>query len=278
MRRFPVSFKQYVPDTSEDWDTYWSQRSIAAELEVVKTDGLNPIFARYLHRDWLCVEAGCGLGKWVVSLKNSGYQIIGLDNYVKGLEALKKHDPQLLLMAGDVAKLGMADNSIDAYISLGVVEHFEAGPKRPLAEAFRVVKPGQLAFIEVPFDSPVRQLTRFFYQLKVILKSPLRLFVEGVGLRPKRIPPKMIFYEYRYTGAELKNFVRSAGFQIIDFLPKDDLSVHRSIALWSDFPRLRHKNGVLFELNQTGIWVKKLLHLITPFSYPALIVAVCRKP
>lgn len=273
-----MSYKQYVPDTSEDWDTYWSQRSITEELKVVKTDGLNPIFKKYLKKDWLAIEAGCGLGKWVVSLKNQGYNIVGLDNYVKGLQQLSKHDSQLMLMAGDVACLGLKDNSIDAYISLGVVEHFEEGPQKPLAEAFRAVKPGQIAFIEVPYDSPVRQLTRTLYQFKVLIKSPLRLLVEGLGLRPKRAKPKMIFYEYRYTSSELKDFVTTAGFKIIDFLPKDDLAQNRSIALWSDFPGLRNSNNVLFSLNSTGVWVKRLLHAISPFSYPALIVAVCKKP
>lgn len=273
-----MSYKQYVPDTSEDWDTYWSQRSINEELKVVKTDGLNPIFNKYLRKDWLCVEAGCGLGKWVISLHRQGYRIIGLDNYVKGLEALKSYDSKLSLMGGDVAALGLRSNSIDAYISLGVVEHFEAGPQIPLKEAFRTVKPGKLAFIEVPFDSPLRQLSRLLFKLKVTLKSPLRILVETLGLRPPRPQIKTIFYEYRYTREELIGFIKSAGFDLIELLPKDDLKPNRSIALWSDYPFLRHQNGTLFELNSWGRGVKQVLDLITPFTYSALIIAICRKP
>lgn len=273
-----MSFKQYVPDTSEDWDTYWSQTTIDRELKIVKTDGLNPIFKKYLKKDGINIEAGCGLGKWVVSLAKSKYNIIGLDTYVKGLHQLKSYDKNLELMASDVAEMGLKDNSIDAYISLGVVEHFEEGPQKPLAEAYRTVKPGELAFIEVPYDSPVRRLMRLFNKIKVTVKLPAKILVEGLGLRPKRELPKMKFYEYRYTTDELKGFVTEAGFEIVELLPKDDLAANRSIMLWSDFPSLRHSNGNIFELNENGVKFKKFLDAITPFTYSALIVAVCRKP
>lgn len=272
-----MSYKQYVPDTSEDWDTYWSQTSIDKELSIVKTDGLQPIFKKYLKKDGINVEAGCGLGKWVIDLKQKGYRIIGLDTYVKGLLTLKKYDKQLELVGSDVAKMSYKDNTIDAYISLGVVEHFEEGPQVPLAEAYRAVKPGGIALIEVPFDSPVRQLDRFLFNLKVLLKSPVRILVEQLGIRPKRTQPKKIFYEYRYTVDELKSFCEQAGFELIEMLPKDDMAEDRSIMLWSDFPRLRHTDGNIFHLNSTGVMVKKILDTISSFSYPALIVAVCKK-
>lgn len=272
-----MSYKQYVPDTSESWDTYWSQTSIVQELEIVKTDGLQPIFKKYLKKNGLNVEAGCGLGKWVLALRSKGYRIIGIDTYVKGLKLLKSHQADLELAGSDVAALGFKDNSIDAYISLGVVEHFEEGPQQPLAEAYRATKVGGVALIEVPYDSPMRQLDRLLFQLKVWLKAPARLLVEGLGLRPKRPEIKKRFYEYRYTVAELKSFVTEAGFELIEMLPKDDLDKQRSIMLWSDFPRLRHSDGTLFKLNRMGVRVKQFLDIISPYTYCALIVAVCRK-
>lgn len=272
-----MSYKQFVPDTSEDWDTYWSQTSISKELSIVKTDGLQPIFNKYLDKSGVHVEAGCGLGKWVLDLKDKGYNILGLDNYVKGLRQLKAFDRQLKLLGSDVAELALADNSIDTYISLGVVEHFEAGPQQPLREAFRVVQPDGLALIEVPYDSPLRQISRQLYSLKVWLKSPLRILVEALKLRPPRQQPPMKFYEYRYTKSELERFVSEAGFELIELLPKDDLDPNRSIMLWSDFVWMRHSDGTLFKLNQIGKWVKLILETISPFTYSALIIAIARK-
>jgi len=273
-----MSFKQRVPDTSEDWDTYWNQTSIKRELSIVKTDGLNPIFEKYLKKEAINIEAGCGLGKWVIALKNKGYKIIGLDTYAKGLIKLKAHDKTLKLLTGDVLSLPLESNSIDSYISLGVVEHFEEGPQVPLREAYRSLKPGGIAFIEVPFDSPLRQINRNLFSLKVTLKSPVRIFLETLGLRQKRQQVSMRFYEYRYTQSELKKFVKQAGFKLIELLPKDDLASDKSISLWLDYPRLRHKNKKIFQLSQQGKIIKAILHLISPFSYPALIVAVCTKP
>ena len=272
-----MSFKQYVPDTSEDWDTYWRQTSIQKELDLIKSDGLGPVFKKYLKKNGLNIEAGCGLGKWVIGLKNQGYNIIGLDTYVKGLQTLKKFDSKLLLQAADVAELSLKDNSIDAYISLGVVEHFEQGPQKPLQEAYRVTKKNGIALIEVPFDSPLRQLTRTLYRIKVLLKMPVRVVVETLGLRKPRPPIKKIFYEYRYTKSELETFVKQAGFKVITTLPKDDNASNRSIMLWSDYPWMRHTDGTLFKLNSTGILIKKILDSVSPFTYSALIVAVCKK-
>lgn len=272
-----MSFKQYVPDTSEDWDTYWSQTSIQKELDLIKSDGLGPIFKKYLKKNGINIEAGCGLGKWVIGLQQKGYNIIGLDTYVKGLQTLKKHDKKLLLQAADVAKLSLKDNSIDAYISLGVVEHFEQGPQKALSEAYRVTKKGGVALIEVPYDSPLRQITRTLYQLKVLIKSPLRILVETFGLRKPRPKIKKKFYEYRYTKAELESFVKKAGFKLIETLPKDDNNQNRSIMLWSDYTWMRHPDGTLFKLNPTGSTIKKILNTISPFTYSGLIVAVCKK-
>jgi len=272
-----VSYKQYVPDTSEDWDTYWSQTSIEKELDIVTSDGLQPIFKKYLKKNGINVEAGCGLGKWVIDLKRKGYRIIGLDTYVKGLHTLRDFDSNLELVGADVAQMGFKDNAIDAYISLGVVEHFEEGPQQPLKEAFRSLKPNGIALIEVPYDSPLRQIDRLLFKLKVSLKLPIKILIEALGIRKKRPDIKKKFYEYRYTTDELKDFVKEAGFELVEMLPKDDLDKNRSIMLWSDFPRLRHPNQKLFALNSTGTLIKAVLDFITPFTYSALIVAVCRK-
>lgn len=273
-----MSFKQYVPDTSEDWGTYWSQTSISKELDIVKTDGLQPIFEKYLDKQGIHVEAGCGLGKWVIDLMRKGYKVVGLDTYIPGLFTLKDFDSDMLLMGSDVANMGLLTNSIDTYISLGVVEHFEEGPQKPLAEAYRALKPGGLALIEVPYDSPLRQISRLAYKFKVLVKSPARILVEGLGLRSKRQLPTMRFYEFRYRRDELEGFVKAAGFELIETLPKDDLDKQRSIMLWSDYVWLRHKDATLFKLNKLGQLIKFALDQLTPFSYSALIISVGRKP
>jgi hypothetical protein len=62
-----------------------------------------------------------------------------------------------------------------------------------------------------------------------------------------------------------------------EIIPKDDTDSHMSIGLWLDFVSLRGAGGQLFTLNKTGRLVKRLLKLISPTLYSALIVAVAKK-
>lgn len=273
-----MSFKQYIPDIDEQWDEYWKKTSIKDELELVKTDGLKPLFNKYLPKQGKILEAGCGLAKWVISLTKQGYNIQGVDNNQFVVNKVKKLYPQIKIEKADVINLPYKDGSFDIYLSLGVVEHFEAGPKKALNEALRVLKKDGIVFIEVPYDSPLRILTRILTRFILIIKTPLRIIVETARLRPRRKKIKSKFYEFRYTRNELRKFLQDSGFVNINIFPKDDLSPTRSFALWLDYPKLQKKGGKIFELNQLGVFVKKLLETISPFTYSALIVAIAKKP
>ncbi len=200
------------------------------------------------------VEAGCGLGKWVIFLSNRGYDISGIDSYPKAVTLLKKYDLKLKVKVDDVANSLLKNSSVDAYLSFGVIEHFEEGPNRPLLEAFRVLKSGGVAIIETPFDNWLRRLRRTW----------------------PRNRSKGFFYEYRYTGEELKKFVSEAGFKVLAVYPKDDLSPERSIGLWLDFPFLRDKNRPNFYLNFLGKGIKKIFSHY-PWSYSACVVVAAKK-
>ncbi|OGY18551.1 MAG: hypothetical protein A3F04_01195 [Candidatus Chisholmbacteria bacterium RIFCSPHIGHO2_12_FULL_49_9] len=273
-----MSFKQYIPDIGKEWDAYWKKTSLDQELELVDTDGLKPIFEKYLSKRGKILEAGCGMGKWVITLAKQGYNIEGADANDYAIKKLKAFFKQAKVEKADIKALPYPDGSFDSYLSLGVVEHFEEGPQKALGEAYRVLRRGGTAIIEVPFDSFLRRCVRTLNQVKTIIKTPARLMVEALGLRNNRQQPKMRFYEYRYTKNELLAFMKDAGFINIRIYPKDDLSKERSIALWLDFPKLISHSGKIFELNGFGRMAKRLLNSISPYTYAALIVAVARKP
>ena len=272
-----MSSKQYIPELEEEWDEYWQKKSISEELELVKTDGLHPIFKQYLPKEGKILEAGCGLGKWIITLTHEGYQIEGVDSNRYALDKLKHEFPGAQVRLGDVKHLDFENESFKAYLSLGVVEHFEEGVDQALAEAHRVLRKDGIAIIEVPFDSPLRKLTRCWTRAMILLKTPVRLFLEISGKRRPREKKKMRFYEYRYTEHELRSFVKKAGLSLIGIFPKDDLAMDRSISLWLDYPRLQSHSGRLFELNAWGRRIKSALEAISPMTYSALIVAVAIK-
>lgn len=272
-----MAFKLYIPKKEDNnWADYWDRTSMAENLVNCETDGLLPILFKYLPQREKIIEAGCGLGKWVMYLRSHGYDIAGIDSYPGVIKAAKKIDRTLPVSVGDVANLPFPSGSVSCYLSFGVIEHFEEGPQKPLREALRVLKEGGVAIIETPNDNPLRRFVRVLRRLRYIIKTPARIFVETFGVRPKRVLPEQYFYEYHYTKNELVNFVKKTGFKIIGSYPKDDLSPKRSIGLWIDFPCLRQKGAGEFVLSPVGRIVKLIL---SPFPelWSACMVVVAKK-
>ncbi len=253
--------KVFVPKTKKPaWDSYWEKTNYRREMELCRSDGLLPIFGKYLTKEQAIIEAGCGAGKWVVYLGKRGYDIVGVDNNRLGLSKLKNYYSRAKAKFGDVRRLPFPDKNFDVYISLGVVEHFIDGPQAALKDAFRIVKPGGLVIVEVPFDNPLRRFRRLLGRLKFW----------------RRRPKDWEFYEYHYTKSELKQFMLQAGFIDLKFFPKDDLDPKKSIALWLDWPKLRReKDNPDFRLIKAGQLIKKILY---PWWYSACVVCVGEKP
>lgn len=249
------------------WDDYWAGRSVEKGLDLCLSDELLPIFERYLPEDGLILEAGCGLGKWVIFFKNKGYKMIGLDGNFRCLAQIKKYSGETKLIAADVKSLSVKTESLDAYISLGVIEHFQDGPIEALKEARRVLKPEGLVFIEVPHLNLIR---RIILPFKKIYRYTRKII--------NRVPRDYHFAHYIYTKDELRNFLIAAGFEIIFTQPKDDISFNRSIGLWLDFPILRDKSKDDCEhaLSLFGMLVSIALNYISPWICSACVVCIGR--
>lgn len=254
-----MAFKYYVPISKEvHWEEYWNKTDIEKNLMDCDTDGLLPILSKYLPQKGQILEAGCGLGKWVIYLSRRGYNIWGVDSYKGAIDVLKRFDKQLQVSVDSVEKLQIPANSISAYLSFGVVEHFEEGPQKALLEAYRILKKGGIAIVETPHDNYMRIIRRL------------------IGRRLGHPKPAGYFYEYRYTSKELENFVKQAGFKILEVLPKDDISPDRSIGLWLDYPFLRDKKSPNFKLNIFGKLIKALLRPF-PSLWSACVVVIAQK-
>lgn len=69
------------------------------------------------------------------------------------VEMVNNMFPSLPVSQGNVLDLYYESGSISAYISMGVVEHFEEEPEESLAEAFRVLEPVGVEIISVPMNN-----------------------------------------------------------------------------------------------------------------------------
>ena len=141
------------------------------------------------------LDAGCGLGDWVLFLEREGFEITGLDISRKTVGQLRERFPDSDFQAGDIRDTGMEDNAFDACFPWGVFEHFEDGPGDCLREAFRILKPGGLLFASVPFDN-------------------WRMSTKGTFAKPADANLKERFYQYRFTRAEWAREMSRAGFEV----------------------------------------------------------------
>jgi SAM-dependent methyltransferase len=187
--------------TRHAWEDIWQGASVEIELEAVQyprsLETINA-YAPYLPKDAPLLEAGSGLSAVVITLRKLGYNVIGLDYAENALHISRQYDATLPLLSGDVHALPFADNSLGAYLSFGVLEHFEHGMGPALDEAFRILRPGGILVLTIPYPNVAHEL---------------------VALR-KRLSGKSVlndenFYESTYTRAALTGAVRTAGFEIL---------------------------------------------------------------
>lgn len=242
----------------------WGNHVIEDEVSACSNRNIVEHFLKNLPKGEPILEAGCGLGAWVVFLSEKGYDISGIDHDEKVIERLKGWKPSLKVSSGDISRLPYGDNFFGAYISLGVVEHFEEGCEEALKEAYRVLKPGGLIFLTVPLENIFRK----------IFAHPLRsLYLILHKLRGDTIH----FAEYRYSEIEACKMIENAGFQIFETDMDDFISRSRSLSLWSEFPFLQ-SNREPYGLNIVGKIIAYSVNSISNKILAAGILVLARKP
>ena len=251
-----------IRDVAQQQNHLWNNHMIADEVAACSERNIADHFLRYLPKDEPVLEAGCGLGAWVIYLGQRGYRIAGVDNNRKVINSLKQWDPDLNVIFGDIEHLPYDNNSLGAYISLGVVEHFDEGPEKPLQEAFRVLKPGGVIFLTVPANNLFRQL----------IAHPLRrLFILYQALHGRH----KYFAEYRYSSVEVRDMIVKAGFLVRETGIDDFISKTRSMTLWSEFPFLRGKGP--YSLNGIGKSFAWIINSISRKILSAGILVIAQK-
>jgi SAM-dependent methyltransferase len=236
--------------TEELWSSHWQNLDPSADFYKRFERGYlsvySKIFPKHLPPQGKIIEAGRGRAQYVVALRSRGYDCDGIDTAISTIEQINQRFPDLPVSKGDVLDLEYETSSISGYISLGVVEHFQEGPQKALAEAYRVIEPGGVGIISVPVNNPLR--SRFAEKDE------------------SSLPDQARFYQYAFDRREFEVFLNDAGFTIEKYYAQDlYYSMNAGIpickSLFKRFPLLRaidriaNRTPLVKKYGRSGIWI-----------------------
>jgi len=217
------------------WERRWSGTNLGSLLKKARTGDLAELetpFSRHLPMDGPILEAGCGTGRVVCALQSRGYTVEGIDYASETITRVHAIDPSLDVRAGDIFAVDRPDGYYAAYISLGVLEHYQDGPGAGLIEAWRILRPGGVALLMVPYLNQARR----------------RIYTDAPVLDLQSPPSGVRFYQYQYDEDDFARRICATGFEISERLPLQLFE-----GLMSDTPlgrRLQKNHFYSWKLNQ----------------------------
>lgn len=240
--------------TKEAWEKNWENITVAQGLEIFDYERVKKqmaIFMRVLPKEETILEGGCGLGPYLIRLRQMGYDVEGLDYNEGPVEKIRAYDPSLSVRVGDVNALPYPDGSFGGYLSLGVIEHFTEGPRQAIREAGRVLKPGGVFIVAVPRC-----------HLFMRLMTPVRFLKSRKFLRKIFGKPEDNHYwEHYFKKEELVSILEEEGFGVKEIIPLDHAHALVSFSgLFRDPNTYDEANGLGLRL---GAWCEKYLPWVT---------------
>jgi SAM-dependent methyltransferase len=197
--------------TEEFWSEHWAGEEPHRLVDIASRSPLTGIIEAALPASGQMLEAGCGLGQYVILLRQRGHTVSGSDWSLDALRRCRAAMPSAPLAVMDLGRLAIKSGVLAAYISLGVVEHDADGPGAIVAEAVRALTPGGTLLLSVPYWNGARRvLTR-------------RVIREGHRIRAAG----GLFYQFAFSRSEVRSFLEAQGLQVISFHPYDPARMWR---------------------------------------------------
>lgn len=122
-------------------------------------------FGQYVHRNDRILDVGCGYGRTLHELYQSGYKnLIGIDFSEGMIRRGRSQYPYLDLRIKENASISLPDNSVDAVILFAVLTCIPQNQKQKelICEIQRVLKPGGILYVnDFLLNSDERNVSRY---------------------------------------------------------------------------------------------------------------------
>jgi SAM-dependent methyltransferase len=200
--------------TQEFWSEHWGHQDVEQLVRIAAASPLTALIEDALPRAGPILEAGCGLGQYVILLRERGRAVSGVDWSLAALRRCRATAPAAPLAAMNLDRLAIKTATLAAYISLGVVEHDANGPHAIVAEAARVLAPGGILVLSVPYWNGVRRILGTY-----LARSSRRLRAAGGE-----------FYQFAFARGEVRAFLEARGLTILSMHPYDPARIWRTLA------------------------------------------------
>ena len=266
-----ITYKCYKKVYKEDnkGGDYWRDVDFNDHLKLTQFQTTFQYLIKNYPAPQNVLEAGCGLGRWVIPLSEGNYKVTGLEIEKEALDIINKNykSDNLTLIHGDVFNMLFSDKTFDIILSLGVLEHYEnsINQRKAIMEHIRVLKDDGIFIVTVPYASWIR----------FIMDIPFIHLVSLVRLFKKK---KQFFTEYRYTQRTFTKILKSCELEIINVV-YDELLEPYNFGLTVDYPikRLFKSKSLPYTTNKIGRKVFKLLWKIHPKIVSGGIAFICKK-
>ncbi|TDI36489.1 MAG: class I SAM-dependent methyltransferase [Acidobacteria bacterium] len=215
-------WKQFLPDDNAPgvayWDSHWDEHDWFPEaLAFCAYEPLSEFLNRYTRPRDIVLDGGFGLGQHCIYWREQGRNMVGVDYSWASAKRVRCRDETLPLAVADVQTLPFRSNRFDAYLSGGVLEHFEHGPEQGLREAIRVLKPGGVLVGFMPFLNLERRLRAFFSGETIASEG--RLSTSTTKADPVKKLDGWRFHQYLFTKTELEQALGHVGLELLEQKP-----------------------------------------------------------
>lgn len=251
-----MSDKNIYDSTRQAWEDIWDDASVEVELQTAyykRAIRGRKHYLPFLNKEDLILEAGSGLSSALIPLQDDGYKVIGVDYAVNSLKISREHTDTLALAGADVHALPFPDNSMGAYLSFGVLEHFEQGMQDALVEAYRVLKVGGVAVITIPYPNVIWKLAQWRRE-----QQGRKLIDED-------------FYESTYTKDQLVGELTAVGFEVVEAIPTS-----HSFTLWGLGSIFQGKG--YYQTSSSAELLGSTLRVVAPWAFNFMTMMIARKP